>query len=146
MKEFTDVLKYHYFDFSGRSRRREYWMFTLISILFPAAVVLLLRLMGGLNGSDARSVSLSPIGMILVVLLGLYGLAMVPPTLAIGARRLHDIGLSGWLMLLSLVGWLMLHSIVGLNIVLLVLAVLDSKPETNKWGPSPKGAGGYSAT
>jgi uncharacterized membrane protein YhaH (DUF805 family) len=74
---------------------------------------------------------------------GILQLALLIPTLAVGARRLHDTGRSGWWLLIGLipiVGW----------IILLVFFVQDSQP-ANQYGPNPKGLGeghgaGYSGT
>ena len=64
---------------------------------------------------------------------GLYSLAVLLPGIALGVRRLHDIGKSGWWMLIALV------PLIGL-IVLLVFACTDSQPGDNEYGPNPKGA------
>jgi Protein of unknown function (DUF805) len=69
---------------------------------------------------------------------GILQLALLVPTLAVGARRLHDTGRSGWWQLsglIPIVGW----------IILIVLFVQDSQP-ANQYGPNPKGLGeGYGA-
>ena len=62
---------------------------------------------------------------------GLYLLAIIIPSIAVGVRRLHDIGKSGWMMLISLI------PLIG-GIWLLVLMVTDSNPEENEYGPNPK--------
>jgi uncharacterized membrane protein YhaH (DUF805 family) len=67
------------------------------------------------------------------VLGGLYGLAVLLPSIAVAVRRLHDTSRSGWWMLIGLI------PILG-GLVLLVFFVLDSTRETNAWGPSPKAA------
>lgn len=112
MNWYLSVLK-NYAGFSGRARRTEFWMFYLFS--FIAMVVL------GLIGSLIHN----------QILLYLYDLAVLVPTLAAGARRLHDTGRSGWWWLIGLVPF------VG-AIVLIVFFVLDSQPEANQYGPNPK--------
>ena len=62
----------------------------------------------------------------------LYILAVLVPSIAISARRLHDIGLSGLWLLLSFVPFL------G-GIALLELYCIDSQPGPNQFGPNPKG-------
>ena len=62
----------------------------------------------------------------------IYALAVLLPNLAVGARRLHDIGKSGW--------WLLLSLIPLVNLVLIYFFVLDSQPGTNEHGASPKAA------
>ena len=65
---------------------------------------------------------------------GLWSLAILLPGLAVAIRRLHDIGKSGWFVLLALI------PIVG-SIILIVFYVKDSEPGENKYGPNPKEAG-----
>ncbi|MGD0901642.1 MAG: DUF805 domain-containing protein [Terracidiphilus sp.] len=106
-------------EFSGRSRRKEYWMF----FLFNMVIGLVLYIPGiALRES---------IGPVFLGLYGLYCLAVLIPSLAVAVRRLHDTGKSGWFMLLVLIPF------IG-GIIVLVLMVLDSDPEANKYGPNPK--------
>ena len=115
MNWYVGVLK-KYADFTGRARRTEFWMFALFNFIFSFALQLVEALFGGPG-----------------VLSGLYGLAVLLPGLAVGARRLHDTGRSGWWLLLLLVpvlGW----------IVLFVFAVLEGERKANAYGPDPKGA------
>lgn len=64
-------------------------------------------------------------------LYGIYLLAIILPSLAVAVRRLHDIGKSGWMILISLI------PLIG-GIWLLVLLVTDSNPGDNQYGPNPK--------
>jgi uncharacterized membrane protein YhaH (DUF805 family) len=107
-------------EFSGRSRRKEYWMFQLFNFL----VVLFILVLALIAGGDA-AVKLGP-GCCFV-----YCLVAFVPTLAVTVRRLHDIGRSGYWYFISFV------PLVG-GIVLLVFTVLDSDPERNEYGPNPK--------
>lgn len=59
-----------------------------------------------------------------------YGLAAVIPGLAVSVRRLHDIGKSGW--------WMLLAFVPVLGLLLLFFFALDSEPGLNRYGPSPK--------
>jgi uncharacterized membrane protein YhaH (DUF805 family) len=111
---YVEVLK-KYAVFEGRARREEFWMFALVN--FIVTIVL--------------NVVLSMIG--LPILAVIYSLAVLVPSLAVGARRLHDTNRSGWLLLISLI------PLVG-AIVLIVVWVQDSQPGPNKYGPNPKGA------
>ena len=61
----------------------------------------------------------------------LYVLAISILSLAVVVRRLHDIGKSGWMILISLI------PLIG-QIWILVLLITDSKQGENKWGPNPK--------
>ncbi len=109
-----------YADFSGRARRKEYWMFALFNILFAFAAMILDNILD-LTFGDL------PYG----VFYFLYGAAVFIPGLALGVRRLHDVGKSGKMFFIILI------PIVG-AIWLLVLVVTDSEQGTNKWGENPK--------
>lgn len=127
---FQDAIKVclqrKYADFKGRARRSEYWFF----VLFSAIVSIVGSILDAIFG--LRSGTTGPIQ-------GILQLALLVPSLAVGARRLHDTGRSGWWLLIGLipvVGW----------IVLLVFFVQDSHP-ANQHGPNPKEVGaGYAGT
>ncbi|AKH17890.1 DUF805 domain-containing protein [Deinococcus soli (ex Cha et al. 2016)] len=135
MNEYLNVIRNNYANFTGRARRREYWMFALINTII--VTVLSIPVYGAAIGmamqSDtgaAPSAGLTGTTLIFAVLMVIYALAVMVPSIAVTVRRLHDAGFSGWLYLLNFI---------GLSIVVLVLCVLDSKPGSNKWGPNPKG-------
>jgi uncharacterized membrane protein YhaH (DUF805 family) len=107
-------------DFGGRSRRKEYWMFSLFNCIFSAPVYLAGLLLKG-----------TAIGVTLLALYMAYCLAITIPSMSVMVRRLHDTGRSGWWWLIALI------PIVG-GIILLVFLVQDSEPKSNLWGPSPK--------
>lgn len=111
-----------YAEFTGRSRRKEYWMFALINmiafaVLYGAATVVLL------NGSTG-------LAFMVYLLCGVYGLAALVPGLAVSVRRLHDTNKSGW--------WLLLCLIPLGGLVILIFECLDSDPSDNQYGPNPK--------
>jgi uncharacterized membrane protein YhaH (DUF805 family) len=121
-------LQQKYAGFAGRARRSEYWFFFLFTVIVGAiggVLDAILGFRGGLYGGTG------PVQ-------GILQLALLVPSLAVGARRLHDTGRSGWWQLLGLIpiiGW----------IVLLIWFVQDSRP-ANQHGPNPKGvADGYGA-
>lgn len=119
MKYFVQALQ-NYANFSGRARRSEYWYFILFNIIFAIIAMIIDNIIGtALNGVGY--------GMIYI----LYAIAMFLPGLAVAVRRLHDVGKSGWMMLISLI------PLVGV-IWLLVLLFTDSQEGENKWGPNPK--------
>lgn len=124
MKWYIKVLQ-QYADFEGRARRKEFWMFTLINFLIVMALQTLLFMVAGMNPESTLGVAISGI-------LGLYGLGVFIPSLAVAVRRLHDTNRSGWWILISLV------PIIG-AIVLIVFYVQDSQPGTNQYGENPKG-------
>lgn len=107
-----------YATFSGRARRSEYWYWALAVALGYLALFVLTAV--------AR-----PLGLLVL----LYYLAVLLPSVAVGVRRLHDTGKSGWLLLLGFV------PLIG-GIILFVFTVLDSTPGSNRYGENPKGVGG----
>lgn len=109
-----------YVVFSGRARRKEYWMFVLFNVIFAIVAMILDNVLG----IAIEGVGYGP-------LYGLYLLAMIIPSLAVAVRRLHDVGKSGWMILISLI------PIIG-AIWLLVLMVTDGNPGENQYGPNPK--------
>ena len=119
MNWFVDVLK-KYATFSGRARRKEYWMYFLIYFLIS---LVLMFVDGILSGGDLQSGT--------GLLSGLFALGTLLPGIAVGVRRLHDTGRAGWWLLVSFI------PLIG-SLVLLVFLVQDSQPGDNAWGPSPK--------
>ncbi len=119
MNWYLKVLK-QYADFDGRARRKEYWMFVLFNMIFAISAMILDNLLG---------IAMEGIGY--GPLYGLYLLAIIIPSIAVGVRRLHDVGKSGWMMLISFI------PIIG-GIWLLVLFVTDGDPGENEYGANPK--------
>lgn len=117
-----------YAVFTGRARRKEFWYFFLFNNLILIALTILGSLFRSANGPSLFS-----------VLAAIYAIATIVPALAVSARRLHDINLSGWFCLLVFI------PLVG-GIILLVLCVQDSKPAENQYGPNPKEGPDYSTT
>jgi len=111
MNWYLEVLK-KYAVFTGRTRRKEYWMFFLVYTI----IYILLAVIDAMLTAGLLSI--------------LYILAMLIPAIAVTIRRLHDIGRSGW--------WWLLAFIPLDGIVLLVFACLDSNPGENQFGPNPK--------
>ncbi len=104
-----------YANFNGRARRSEYWFWylTVLIVYIVAAVI------DAVIGTQ--------------IFIYVVALAVIVPTLAVGARRLHDTDKSGWFQLISII------PIIG-TIILIVFFATDSKPD-NRYGPNPKGAG-----
>jgi len=105
MNYYFKVLQ-NYATFSGRARRKEYWMFVLfnfiVSFVFGFGSVL--------------------IGM--PVIANLYTLAVLLPSIAVGVRRMHDVGKSGWFLLIPIYN--------------LILAFTEGEKGENKYGADPK--------
>src|SRR5215475_10431383 len=85
-----------YAEFNGRARRREYWMFALVNMVIILAVE-------AVSFGLLTATKSSAFGFLLGGLMVLYCLAVLIPSLSVAVRRLHDIGMSGWLLLISLV-------------------------------------------
>ena len=83
MNEFVTVLK-KYAVFTGRARRREYWMFVLFSVI----ISVVLGVIGGLIHFP--------------MIANIYSLAVLVPSIAVGIRRMHDINKSGWFLLIPI--------------------------------------------
>ncbi|KFG02549.1 membrane protein [Streptomyces scabiei] len=112
MNWFVEVLK-KYVVFSGRARRQEYWMFTLIASLIYLGLVVLGLVM------DTEVPEL------------VFVAAIFLPSLAVSVRRLHDIGRSGWWVLIGIV------PCVG-TIVTIIFMATEGQRDANQYGPDPK--------
>lgn len=108
-----------YAVFTGRAQRAEYWYFVLFNILFSWAAIIIDAFVFGINESGLGLCS------------SLYTLVAFIPGLAVAARRLHDIGRSGWNMLWALI------PMAGI-FVLIIFYCMDSEQGSNKWGKNPK--------
>ena len=158
-----------YADFSGRSRRMEYWMWALFQILLYVGLMVLMMVFAGGAAVAGTPDSAVAAGGAVMVIMGIYMLAQLVfliPSLAVGVRRLHDTGRTGWWIVAPILGYLVMFVAVGagaaspdnmaaagglamiggllvfvLAIVLLVFMLLDGTPGPNKYGPDPKGRG-----
>lgn len=119
MEWYLKVLR-QYADFNGRARAKEYWMFVvfniLVSIVFSVIDGVVLNLMLGIE---------------IPILGSLYSLAVIVPSIAVGVRRLHDRGKSGWMLLIGLIPF------IG-SIWLIVLFAGSGEAFENQYGPNPK--------
>lgn len=118
----------HYADFQGRSRRSEYWLFVLQTIV---VAFILMSFIGFGTFFDPTGAGLLGLSGGALGVLTVFWLATIIPSLAVGVRRLHDAGLSGWLMLIGLIPYL------G-GLILLVLVLLPPNNSTNAYGPDPR--------
>lgn len=142
-----------YADFTGRAPRAEYWWY-LLGLIIAAVILSIIESILGLKG----------------MVIGIYGpltallwLGTIVPSLAVGTRRLHDTGRSGWWQLLAYCPYLLLLlfrpgvgaglgamalagvlSLVALlcAIIVLVLMALPGNPGENRYGPNPSGDAG----
>jgi uncharacterized membrane protein YhaH (DUF805 family) len=115
-----EVLK-KYATFDGRARRAEYWYFALFNLIISVVLSILDGIVRS-NSSTASTVGL---------LGGLYSLVVLIPSIAVGVRRLHDTGRSGWWMLIAFIPF------IG-AIWLLVYFVEEGTVGPNQYGADPK--------
>lgn len=130
-----------YVDGKGRARRREFWWW--FAFRFAVAIVaILIDLMFGYN-----QYTMLPNSQIVTIV---TGLALLPPTVSVASRRLHDSGQSGWIaaapIILFVVGGMMgalggIFTLLGL-VAMIVIGVLPGNPGPNQYGPDPKAAAG----
>ncbi len=109
-----------YAEFSGRSRRKEYWSYVVLTFV----AVIILSVVEALIGLGGR------VGGMYGPLTALFLLGTIVPSIAVAARRLHDQDRSAWFLLLGLIPLV--------NLILLVFMCLDGTPGPNRFGPDPK--------
>ena len=135
-----------YAQFSGRSRRKEYWMF----ILFVIIASVLIAIVESILGLDKMLETTGPIS-------AMFSLGTLIPYIAVAVRRLHDTNRSGWWLLLPLIPYaLVVGGVVTMNMALaviggiaafaagvtvLVFLCLGGTDGPNRFGEDPKGGG-----
>ncbi len=105
MNWYLEVLK-KYADFNGRARRKEYWMFVLINLIITYSLLFIGIKMG------------------FPILSSLYSFAVLLPSVGVAIRRMHDVGKSGWYILIPFYN--------------LILACTEGEQGENEYGPNPK--------
>ena len=119
------------FNYSGRSQRRDYWLAVLANLIIGFVLIFVTTLIL-ISAIDPKLENVNTAGI-----LGLFNLllllVMLVPGIALGVRRLHDTGKSGWWVLIGMIPYL---GIIG-GIFLIVFFCEDSGPD-NKYGPNPK--------
>jgi uncharacterized membrane protein YhaH (DUF805 family) len=135
-----------YAEFSGRSRRKEYWMFALLmAIVYSLAGLLMVSSLWPAISAGATFAWDNVTGGFWLgfALFGLFTLAVIVPGVAVTVRRLHDRDMSGWwylaVVVLGQVPWL--GALVNLGF--LVLMCLPGTSGPNRFGPDPKGADSF---
>jgi uncharacterized membrane protein YhaH (DUF805 family) len=150
-----------YADFSGRSRRMEFWMFQLFSVLVSVVLYGLILAGGGLDffmaaaaagdgsatGAELGDVSFGPLFWVGCVLLVVWALASIIPSLALTVRRLHDRDMTGWYLVGFVAAVIVLSFIpvigavvtLALEIAWIVVMALPGTPGPNKYGEDPLG-------
>lgn len=137
-----------YADFSGRSRRKEFWMFQLLNFVVSAILITPLMLSvfsAAMTGDLSEDVSefdaLAEAGIFAWVCTSIYvvyALAVFIPALAVTVRRFHDRDMSGWWYLGFILGGAI--PVVGfvITIGLIVVLALPGTPGSNRFGSDPK--------
>jgi uncharacterized membrane protein YhaH (DUF805 family) len=108
MKYYISVLK-NYANFDGRARRSEYWYFVLFNMIFTYALMFI-----------GLAIELPFFQLI-------YSLGVLVPSIAVGVRRMHDVGKSGWFILIPIYN--------------LILACTNGDEGENEYGADPKSEG-----
>ena len=111
---YLKVVRDNYANFEGRARRSEFWYFVLVNVIVGVVFGILSSIVG-----------------FFIYFYYIYSLAVLVPNIAVGVRRLHDVGKSGWFYLLAFVPLV--------NIYLIVLFCTEGDKGPNEFGPDPKG-------
>ena len=120
----------NYAVFTGRARRKEFWMFALLNFLITICFYVCFFLGTAITAMGEDGAFIVVIAYIVLTLWNLFALI---PSITVTVRRLHDIGKSGWFFLLHLI-----PCGIG-SLILLVFMCMDSQPGDNQYGPNPKG-------
>lgn len=139
---FLRCLSTRYFKFTGRARRKEYWSFVLLWWLVTGMLLIIIAVFDALflgfldfgltTDATGSPLELSPSIDIarkaVWIAIGVFFLGTLIPSFAVSVRRLHDVGLTGWLVLLNMLLWPFS----------LVLMLLPTEAVANKHGPPPR--------
>jgi len=117
----------NYSNFNGRARRSEFWYFNLLNGIVYLIFLLLIAFVA--SGANNGAFGTAIIG--LYIGYSLFSLAMLIPTISVAVRRLHDIGKSGWAVLLFLV------PIIG-QLILIIWFATEGVKGPNEYGENPK--------
>jgi uncharacterized membrane protein YhaH (DUF805 family) len=112
MEWYLKVVRDNYANFDGRASRQEYWMFFLFNVIIVIALGLIEGLTGIFDHTDES------------VLVSIYQLGIAIPTIAVGIRRMHDNGKSGWFLLIPIYNF--------------ILALTQGESISNKYGEAPE--------
>ncbi|MBP1225835.1 DUF805 domain-containing protein [Flavobacterium sp. 1355] len=117
---YKKVVFENYANFNGRARRSEYWYYNLVSIIISIILAIVDYFTGSVIGAGD-----------LGILRGLYSLLVLLPGLAVMIRRLHDIGKSGWFILVLFI------PIAGI-IWFVISLCTEGDSGSNQYGADPK--------
>jgi uncharacterized membrane protein YhaH (DUF805 family) len=126
---FLEAWTDNFADYYGRARRKEFWSFHLISyLIFIGSIFFISALgyFGQFNGFEIMAWFSFPLMFLLII----FVIAFLLASLSCHFRRFHDVGISGWLNLLTFVPFGFL--------VIFIITILPSQNRANNYGPSPK--------
>ncbi|MBD3725202.1 MAG: DUF805 domain-containing protein [Flavobacteriaceae bacterium] len=106
----------NYANFEGRARRKEYWYFVLVNVIFSFSLGLVSGFAGLTFGPGGESGILDSV----------YSIGVLVPSIAVGIRRMHDVGKSGWYILIPIYN--------------IILAATEGDNNRNEYGENPKGS------
>jgi len=115
---YKKVVFENYANFKGRARRSEYWYFFLTNFIVQITFLIFFFVFLSMEKPE--------IGIAFYGLMMLFSLAMMIPSLAVGVRRMHDVGKSGWFLLVPVYS--------------LILALTNGNDGQNMYGEDPKGS------
>ncbi len=117
IENFKDILTNKYAEFKGRADRKEFWYYVLVLIVINVAFSILTNILGGV----------AFLRWVILVIQALVSLALIVPGLAIGVRRMHDIGKGG--------GWIFINlvPIIG-TLWFLFLTIKEGEKGENRFG------------
>lgn len=119
-----------YADFSGRSQRKEYWMFVLLTLLVTVACTVLM-LAGGMALDEAGATSPGILFWVGLVILVVFAVGTIIPSIAVQVRRFHDQDKSGWMVLIGFIPY------VG-GLIVIIFMCIEGTRGPNRFGPDPK--------
>lgn len=119
-----------YADFSGRSQRKEYWMFVLLTLLVTVACMVLM-LAGGMALDEAGATSPGILFWVGLVILVVFAVGTIIPSIAVQVRRFHDQDKSGWMVLIGFIPY------VG-GLIVIIFMCIEGTRGPNRFGPDPK--------
>ncbi|GAA5260018.1 DUF805 domain-containing protein [Proteus mirabilis] len=126
MNWYLEVIKNNYANFSGRARRKEYWMFIVVNTIILAVLYGIM-----FSSIDSYTGEMSGTGFAALIIIGIYSLATIIPNIAVTVRRFHDQDRSGWMVLLSFIPF------VGGLILFIFMCLYGTRGE-NRFGLDPK--------
>ncbi|HDT0722065.1 TPA: DUF805 domain-containing protein [Proteus mirabilis] len=126
MNWYLEVIKNNYANFSGRARRKEYWMFIVVNTIILAILYGIM-----FSSIDSYTGEMSGTGFVALIIIGIYSLATIIPNIAVTVRRFHDQDRSGWMILLSFIPF-------AGGLILFIFMCLEGTRGENRFGLDPK--------